>query len=396
MTEGLEVRTLPAFTRRDVQLLLIVSVTFSFAGGILQELHRAAGPSAIPIIAAQVASNLAVSFITVLVALVACGLRQRLSGIENDGSWVRQAWMSAGTVPMVSALLGGMAGGLLSGLLTRGRVDVILIVTSGAWMLMANVLVRVVGNASRRIWQQAQDLQQTITQLQASRVQLMEADVQVRRSIAEHLHGSVQTELIAIEHQVRGASLSDLADRVRKFRIAVIRDLSHQLHPMIIDVGLMPAVDDLVAKCPIKVSLKVTGRVLALDDFGGGQLPMRIRMAAYRIIQEALLNASSTGRASHASVSIDYRTAALHVEVSDDGVGLPDSVTFGLGLHSTDAWVRGLGGTWTLTSEPTGGATLVAQIPLALDYSQLEAVSEIWEAEIPADSTQLNRGGDEV
>lgn len=366
MTAGLEVRTLPPFTRKDVQLLLIVSVLFSFAGGILQELHRVAGPSAIPIIAAQVASNLIVSFTTVFIALIFIGMRLRRSSTRGDGGWLLQAWKYTGAVPMVGAILGGTVGGLLSGLLTRGRIDVVLIVTSALWMLMANALVRVVGNASRRIWQQALDLQQTITELQASRVQLMEADVQVRRSIAEHLHSSVQTELIDLELQIRQSANSQLADRVKVFRLAVIRDLSHQLHPMVIDVGLIPAIDDLIAKCPIKVDLHVTAHALAMDDFGAAQLPMRTRMAVYRVIQEALLNASSAGHASNAHVSIDSRRGSLHVEVKDDGVGLSEDVRFGLGLHSIDAWVKGLGGVWALTPSPGGGSTLAAEIPLEM------------------------------
>ena len=375
MTENREVRTLPAFTRSDVQLLAIVSISFSFAGGILQELHRAAGPSAIPLIAAQVTSNLVVSFTTVLSALIAIGLRLRGSDMAKHRGLMKQAWMDPGTVPMLSALIGGAAGGLLSGLLTRGRLDVVLIVTSGLWMLMANVLVRVVGNASRRIWEQAQDLQQTIAELQASRVQLMEADVQVRRSIAEHLHSAVQTQLIDLEQRARRESAPDSAEGIRDFRLTVIRDLSHQLHPMIIDVGLLPAVDDLIAKSPLKVELQVTSSALALDDFGEGQLPMRTRMATYRVLQEALLNASSAGHASHVSISIDFRASSLHIAVSDDGVGLTDEVRFGLGLHSIDAWVRGLGGTWKLASHATQGATLVAQIPLGNTQTEVVAGS---------------------
>lgn len=364
MSDSPEIRTLPAFTRSDVQLLFYVSISFSFAGGILQELHRAAGPSALQLILSQVFSNLFVSITTVLIAITSVIFLDWNKSRLRLGARIRFAWLQPRTVPMASALLGGMLGGLLGGLVTRDRIDLVLIITSGLWMIMANLLVRIIGNASRRIWLQAQDLQNTIDDLQASRIQLIEADVAVRKSIAEYLHGSVQSELIDIEHQASLVHASDVANRIRNFRSSTIRNISHQLHPMVIDVGLMPAIDDLIGKSPLMVNLHISQEAIALDDFGNAELEMRTRMAIYRVIQEGLLNASTAAGATHVNVTLEVVDGCIRVEVTDDGCGPTDNPIFGIGFQSIDAWVRGLGGEWCLIPNPEGGAKLTADIPL--------------------------------
>ncbi|MEY3734681.1 MAG: hypothetical protein RL347_2040 [Actinomycetota bacterium] len=357
-----EVRTFPRFMRRDVQMLLAVGVTFSVTGGVLQELHRIDGPGSIPTILKQVGSNLIVSVTTTAVVLLAMwALAGRNSSRRPS---LAQLWRAEVPIPLWSTVVGGAAGGAIASLATRGHLDVVLVVTSAAWMLMAGILVRAIGTATRRVNSQAVELSQAVVRLQDSRMQLIEADVEVRREIAEHLHGAVQADLIDLERRARIAGDDDMASRLERFRTSVVRDLSHQLHPLVIEVGLVPALDELITRSPVPATLTVAPEVLSLDDFGASRLPMRLRFAAYRVVQEGLLNACTAGRADHASVLLEMADRELRIAVEDDGAGVPAVVRRGVGLQSIDAWVGGLKGTWSLEPGVTGGTRLAVTFPL--------------------------------
>lgn len=359
------VRTLPRIMRCDAQLLFAVGATFSVTGGVLQELHRIEGPGSIPTIAKQVGSNLIVTVVTVLVALAIAWLRQR----DRPRLSLRQLWSAELELPMWGVVLGGAIGGLVASVVTRGHVDLVLAVTSAAWMLMAGVFVRAIGVVSRRIETQAVELSAAVVSLRESRLQLAEADTELRRSLSEYLHGSVQADLIVLEREARLAGQASMAEKLEDFRVDIIRDISHQLHPLVIEVGLLPALDELIARAPIAATLDVSPEVLGLDDFGNSRLPMRVRLAAYRVVQEGLLNASTAGTASHAEVCLARDGDGLTLTVTDDGVGPASGAKRGVGLNSIDAWVRGLGGEWSLGPGDASGARLVASLPLSADLS---------------------------
>jgi signal transduction histidine kinase len=354
------IRTLPRILRCDAELLLAVGVIFSVTGGVLQELHRIEGAGSIPTIVKQVGSNLIVTVVTLFIALMATWIRQE----DRPRLSIVRLWRAERALPMWGVVVGGAVGGLCASLATRGHVDLVLIATSAVWMLMAGILVRVIGGASRRIDQQAVELTQAVVDLRESRLQLAEADTDLRRSLSEFLHGSVQTDLIGLERQARLAGELGVAEKLENFRLDIIRDISHQLHPLVIEVGLVPALDELIARTPIDAVLEVSPDVLSLDDFGDSKLPMRLRLAIYRVAQEGLLNASTGGNATQATVRLMRQAEHLVLTVTDDGVGLAPCARRGVGLNSIDAWVRGLGGDWSLDGGETGGALLVASLPL--------------------------------
>jgi signal transduction histidine kinase len=357
-----EVRTLPPVMRRDVQMLFAIGAMFSVLGGVLQELHRIEGPGSIPSILKQVGSNLIVTVTTTAVVLLICWIMAQRSRSRRFS--LTELWSAEGSIPLWTTVVGGAVGGVIASLVTRGLVDPILVVTSAVWMLIAGVLVRTIGTASRRVNTQAVELSEAVVQLQSSRIQLVEADVEVRRQIAEYLHGSVQADLIGLERQAQLNGNPELAARLKECRVGIVRDVSHQLHPLVIDVGLVPALDELIVRSPVPATLKVTPEVLSLDDFGAPLLPMRTRFAVYRVVQEGLLNACTAGRARNASVTLARDDGDLRIAVEDDGVGVPVTVKRGVGLQSIDAWVGGLGGTWSLDARVEGGTTLAVTLPI--------------------------------
>jgi signal transduction histidine kinase len=93
-------------------------------------------------------------------------------------------------------------------------------------------------------------------------------------------------------------------------------------------------------------------------------LPAGVDLAAYRIAQEGLTNAVRHSGATHAEVRLRYAPGRLHIEVEDDGRGLPAPGPGGHGLVGIRERVALYDGTVELTASPSGGVLLAARLPL--------------------------------
>ena len=220
---GLDARVVPAIMLRDVQLLTVVSLTFSVVGGALQELHRIVGASDLDIVTRQIASNLVVSVCTVITVL----LVKAMAGRRREGRLnLVAAWRSQEPMSIWAAIVGGAVGGLFGAWLLVAPNFWWLVVSSAAWMLMAAILVRIIGYAGRRIQRQADALSAAIVDLSSSRTQVLLAQTQARRTVAEELHGPVQSQLLGLEMRLRQGGDADSADALKDFRVRVVRELS--------------------------------------------------------------------------------------------------------------------------------------------------------------------------
>jgi signal transduction histidine kinase len=103
-------------------------------------------------------------------------------------------------------------------------------------------------------------------------------------------------------------------------------------------------------------------------------LPAAVEVAAYRIAQEALTNVVRHARAATCTVRLALegphangsaaRSAALRLEVADDGVGVPRKPRRGVGLASMRERAAELGGTCVVAPGPGGGTRVVARLPV--------------------------------
>jgi signal transduction histidine kinase len=94
------------------------------------------------------------------------------------------------------------------------------------------------------------------------------------------------------------------------------------------------------------------------------ELPAAVEVAAYRIATEAVTNAVRHAAARHCHVTL-MADGLLTIEVTDDGQGLPDDPTPGVGLSSMRERAEELGGSFTATRLRTRGTRVRATIPLA-------------------------------
>jgi signal transduction histidine kinase len=134
-----------------------------------------------------------------------------------------------------------------------------------------------------------------------------------------------------------------------------LRDLARGIHPPILtDRGLAAAIDALVVRSPVPVSLSVDVPK---------RPPPAIETAAYFTVSEALANSIKHAGAARIEVRIATVDGTLGIEVSDDGHGGADP--FGPGLRGLRQRVAALDGKLHVSS-PEGGPSIVrAELPCA-------------------------------
>jgi signal transduction histidine kinase len=93
------------------------------------------------------------------------------------------------------------------------------------------------------------------------------------------------------------------------------------------------------------------------------RLPAAVEVAAYRIIQEALSNATRHGGASQVRVGLSLDGAALAVTVADDGSGEVVPRPGGVGLSSMRERAEEIGGRFELAACPGSGTVLSVVLP---------------------------------
>jgi len=121
----------------------------------------------------------------------------------------------------------------------------------------------------------------------------------------------------------------------------------------LIESGLAAALAELAVTAPVQVLVAVPE-----DRFAPS-----IEAAAYFVCAEALANVAKYAQSDRASVGIRREDGRLTVLVSDGGVGGADPAR-GSGLRGLADRVEALGGRLTVASPPTGGTTVLAEIPL--------------------------------
>ncbi len=216
--------------------------------------------------------------------------------------------------------------------------------------------------------------------LQRSRLRLVTAREEERRRLRRDLHDGLGPELASMTLQTEAArdyltadpSRSDalLADLTAQLQAATaeIRRLVYELRPPALDdLGLATALRTLAARydheAPDGLSVVVEASAFPRS------LPAAAEVAAYRICQEALTNVVRHARARHCTLELvlaneKERSAALSVEIRDDGCGLPVDRRAGVGLASMRERAAELGGTCSIESVPTGGTRVMAILPL--------------------------------
>jgi signal transduction histidine kinase len=205
---------------------------------------------------------------------------------------------------------------------------------------------------------------------------LVSAQEEERRNVARELHDEigqvltvVKMNLESLREPTRLAHAQSGVDTcVQNVDRAIhqVRALALDLRPAILDhLGLSAALRWFVDRMPVgKPSTH-----LAMEELDGLALSPEVRMAAFRITQEAVTNVLRHAGARNIWLTVAARPAGLELSVRDDGqgfdlAGLRRSPAATFGLSSMEERVRLVGGQIEIRTSPGAGTEVWATFPL--------------------------------
>ena len=144
----------------------------------------------------------------------------------------------------------------------------------------------------------------------------------------------------------QGSLIEEMRELVTETQQA-IRSISYLTHPPLLDKLTLPeALKELVEGFGRRTGLDVK-----FERIGDAQLSCpAAEGAAYRIVQEALSNVHRHAKARGVSVRLSRGRSFTHVIIVDDGIGLPDDVSSGVGLAGMRSRLSELGGRLSILS----------------------------------------------
>jgi signal transduction histidine kinase len=218
-------------------------------------------------------------------------------------------------------------------------------------------------------------------ELQRSRQRLIAAEERVRREASTQLHDGVQEKLLILKGRLqellkgtRSESettrlLSEVIDGLNQVIERQVGVLSRQLYPATLSQGLVPAFlsfADRYRAGPV-VEVELDEELIRREKADPNWVPEQVKLAMYRIAEQALTNAVRHAKASHATVRLGAsREGWLRLTVRDDGQGFDaQSAPRGQGVAAMRDYADAAGGQCVLNSTPGAGTEVAAALPLS-------------------------------
>ncbi len=215
-------------------------------------------------------------------------------------------------------------------------------------------------------------LQHLTEGLQQARERLVTTREEERRRLRRDLHDGLGPTLASLTFKVdaarnlltrdteRANMLLDAVRQQAQEAITDIRRLVYNLRPPALDeLGLLSALREQAAHSQHQGLEVVFDTPPSLPA-----LPAAVEVAAYRIAQEALTNVARHAQAQHCLLRLSIDAEIVHLDISDDGQGIPASHRIGVGLHTMQERASELGGNCAITPGPSGGTTIRVRLPL--------------------------------
>jgi signal transduction histidine kinase len=209
--------------------------------------------------------------------------------------------------------------------------------------------------------------------LDASRAHLVTAREEERRRLRRDLHDGLGPTLAGLTlgldtARARSSGQPQLCELLGRLKtetqraVTDVRRIVYGLRPPALDeLGLAGSLREEVGRLQFEMpALTVT---LDAADDGLAELPAAVEVACYRIVTEALTNVARHADASRCSVRIAL-DHGLDVEVTDDGVGLPEGWRAGVGITSMRERVTELGGDLVIEPGLPHGTRISARLPV--------------------------------
>ncbi len=149
-----------------------------------------------------------------------------------------------------------------------------------------------------------------------------------KRNIARELHDEIGQILTAIRidlEKIKNETVStetvlliDDCNSLVEKTISIVRNLSHELRPSIIDdLGLAAALKWYIDKFSQRTGIKVNMQISRIDKF----LSPEGITTLYRVCQEALTNVAKHSLADYVTVSLKHENNYINLSIADNGKG---------------------------------------------------------------------------
>ncbi len=254
---------------------------------------------------------------------------------------------------------------------------IVALVAPVTWLGMGLLITHLVTALERR-----QEHDRNQDGVRESRHRIMIVHEQTRKEVAGLLHGRVQSRMVVLGHWIKQCQdrvkdgprevvegLENVSNLLQEIRDQELRSITRQLYPSIIRTGLPSALNSLTDRFRpmFDVHLEVSADIGALENPVRPSLNESLRLALYRVAEEALGNVAKHAQATQAWVSLSLSPVQnILVVVRDNGDGFDPATAYpGQGLLSMEDYVVGLGGTIEVDSRPGMGTTVKASVPLA-------------------------------
>lgn len=227
-------------------------------------------------------------------------------------------------------------------------------------------------SVNKSIELELREYQQLLRELAAQGAASREAEL---KHIAREVHDELGQILTALRMDISliriqfGVHDSNLMPKIQDMLILVdkaiqgARDVTANLHPPALDMGVVPAIawlsNEFTARTSIPCGLRVLEEPTCLDDAR--------TLTLFRIVQESLTNITRYAQATRVEITIGKCVEAITIEILDDGTGfdnesLPTAKSFGLmGMKER---ALAVGGKVEITSAPGLGTVVFVEIPL--------------------------------
>jgi signal transduction histidine kinase len=156
--------------------------------------------------------------------------------------------------------------------------------------------------------------------------------------------------------------------------VSMVRNLSLLLRPtMLDDLGLIPALRWLAREVSRTAPLQVEVAVGECPE----DLPEEHRTCVFRVVQEAVRNASRHSGARQTRIFVSQLADCLRVSVQDDGKGFDPGGETGLGILGMEERVARLGGNLHVESERGRGTIVWFELPLPAAQPEAQKTSPL-------------------
>lgn len=194
-----------------------------------------------------------------------------------------------------------------------------------------------------------------------------------RNRLARDLHDSAKQEALAASFHL-GTALTlferdpvsarnhlveadSLVDSVR----GELTDLIHELRPPSLNAGEFDAtLNEYIIEWAHQSGIKA-----AFTASGNLDVPLDVKQAIYRIMQEALANAARHSSAEKVDITVQQSDYRIEIVIQDNGIGFDNQSHYdGIGLETMRERTEVLGGDFSLISEVGKGTKIITSFPI--------------------------------